>query len=79
LTPLTPFQKWINGLVGAAINGFTVIIGGSVIGIPTKQTFYLAAIQAGVGAVLYLKQNPTPWNGTDRRNQKENEQKENGK
>jgi hypothetical protein len=68
------WRTWVNGLVGALLNGISVITGDGVIGtftgssIPIKHTLYLAAWQGFIGVYLYLKQHPTPWDGMDRRN-----------
>lgn len=70
-------KQWLNGLiggfVGAAANSVTLLIVD-----PAKFSPGVAGgwrslgisilISGGVGAALYLKNNPTPWNGVDRRN-----------
>jgi hypothetical protein len=72
------FRTWLNGLFGAAIgaaaNGITVLIvdpskfsPGAVGG--WKNLGICVGVSALVGAALFLKQSPTPWDQvTERRN-----------
>lgn len=71
-------KKWLNGLIGAAIgaaaNGITVLIVDPAKFAPSavggwKNLGICVGVSALVGAALFLKQSPTPWDGvTDRRN-----------
>lgn len=67
ITSLTTWENWLQGLIGAAISGSgnaaTLIIVD-----PTDFNFHaglhkllgIAALQALIGAFLYLKQKPLP-------------------
>lgn len=69
-------RNWLIGLIGgivsAAANCFTVIVvdpltfNVNTIG-GWKHLGALVIVSALVGAGLFLKQNPTPWNGEERR------------
>ena len=70
-------KQWLNGLIGAVIgaaaNGITVMIvdpakfsPGQVGG--WRNLGVCVGVSALVGAALFLKQSPTPWDGVDRRN-----------
>lgn len=69
-------KTWINGVIGGAIgaaaNSLTLIIvdpakfSPSVVG-GWKALGISILISGAVGAALFLKQNPTPWDGTTER------------
>lgn len=71
-------KTWINGVVGgfiaAAANGITLIIVDPAKFSPAadggwKNLGVSILVSGGVGAALFLKTHPTPWDGTiDRRN-----------
>jgi hypothetical protein len=74
--PLGTAAQWLNGLVGAfigaAANCVTLIIVDPEHFTPTtvggwKKLGVAIVVSGGVGAALFLKTHPTPWNGTDRR------------
>ena len=71
------WKTWLNGVIGgfigAAANTITLVIVDPNTFSPTstggwKHLGISILVSGGVGAALYLKQNPTPWDGaTERR------------
>ena len=70
------WKTWLNGVIGgfigAAANTITLVIVDPNVFSPTaaggwRHIGISILISGGVGAALYLKQHPTPWNGEERR------------
>lgn len=69
-------KKWINGLIGAIVGAIAAAIP-AMLTDPEhfspadpgawKRLVPLLGASGLVGAALYLKQHPTPWDGTERR------------
>lgn len=70
------WKQWLQGLIGAVIaaaaNCVTVLIVDPAKFSPSADGGWgnlglCVGVSAVVGAALFLKQNPTPWDGTERR------------
>lgn len=65
---LRAWKKWLNGLIGGFVNATTEAVTLMSVDSDHWRKFLLpTALQGLLGAWLYLKQHPTPWDGVERR------------